>query len=232
MLSLSFLSPSHPSFITAHSHQSRFLSMTDGLCERSSKSTVRSSARVVKAERRAVHSGTCVALWDGDWGSQKRFWVGRGVLSVILASLSTPGSHCGRPGSDHVVHGKAAARALLLSKEKGGFFFQGLPLFLLSPHQFPRALFQQSLWFFSKPTASQASLQVTLFQHLNHNPLQPFSPHFVLPSVFLPVSLSLCVSTMVRSHGGRQLAGCRLAAMATGTLPLPQVSLATSSLAL
>lgn len=70
-LSLCLFSPSHPSFITAHSHQSRFLSMTDGLCERSSKSSVRSSARVVKAERRAVHSGTCMASWGGDWGSQE-----------------------------------------------------------------------------------------------------------------------------------------------------------------
>ena len=34
------------------------------------------------------------------------------VLSVILASLSTPGSSCGRRGSDHVSPGNAAARML------------------------------------------------------------------------------------------------------------------------
>lgn len=114
----------------------------------------------------------------------------------------------------------------------GGFFsFQGLPLSSFHLINSPCALFLLSLRFSGEPAASQAFLQVLLFQHLNRNPLQPFSPHFVLPSLFLPVSF-LSLSTVVTSHGGRQLAGCRLAAMATGTLPLPEVSLATSSLAL
>lgn len=141
---------------------------------------------------------------------------------------------------DLVVAGEAAtmlAMGKLLHahwcfQKKGGFFFFKVSLFSCShPINSPCALFLLSLWFSIEPTASQTFLQVLLFQHLNHNPLQPFSPHFVLPSLFLPVSF-LSLSTMVTSHGERQLAGCRLAAMATGTLPLPKVSLATSSLAL
>jgi len=105
-------------------------------------------------------------------------------------------------------------------------FFQDLTFLYLTPSVFP-----ESLWFSKKSTALQASLQVLLSNHLSVTPcslslLAPFCPHCFSLSRFLSLS------TMVRSHGERQLAGCRLAAMATGTLPLPQVSLATSSLAL
>lgn len=54
----------------------------------------------------------------------------------------------------------------------------------------------------------------------------------VLLSIFLSFCRSLSLRTTVRSHGERRLAESRLAAIATGTLPLPQVSLATGSLAL
>jgi len=143
--SLSFLSPSL-SVVHYHalSHQSRFLSMTDGLCECSSKSSVRSSAHVVKAERRAVHSGTCVALWGGDCGSQEGVW----VCGCLASFLSVPGSSFGRPCSDHISHGKATLVLL--------FFFQDL-FFCSHPISFPHALFQQSLWFSHKPDALRAS---------------------------------------------------------------------------
>lgn len=154
-----------------------------------------------------------------------------------------PGSSCGRPGSNHVSCIHMGAFKTERAREGGGFF--KVSFFSFShPINFPRALLQQSLWFSNKLVASQASLQVLLFQHLNH--ITPSSLFFSSrrsaltfpPSLSLPlflshsVSLSLSLSTMVRSHGRRQLAGCRLASMATRTLPLPQVSLATSSLAL
>lgn len=95
--------------------------------------------------------------------------------------------------------------------QKKVFFFK-VTLFSCShPINFPRTLFQQSLWFSNEPAALQASLQVLLFQHLNHNPLQPFSPHFILPSLFLPISFPLSVYDGHVSWGktvGRMQACC------------------------
>lgn len=71
----SLYSPSHPSFITAHSHQSRFLSMTDGLCECSSKRSVRSSARVVKSwETSGSHRDMRGIMGRGLRESRWGFW--------------------------------------------------------------------------------------------------------------------------------------------------------------
>lgn len=101
-----------------------------------------------------------------------------GQAAIMLSMGKLPHAHC------------------CFQKRRGGFFsfFPRSPSFpALTPSISHHALFQQSLWFFKKLIASQASLQVTLFQHLNHNPLQPFSPHFVLPSLFLP-SLFLSLS--------------------------------------
>lgn len=122
---------------------------------------------------------------------------------------------------DLVVVGEAATMLAMgkllhthrhFQKKGGGAFFFKVSLFPCShPINFLCALFLQSLWLSSKPAASQASLQVLLFQRLNHNPLQPFSPHFILPSLFLPISFSLSVYDGHVSWGktvGRMQACC------------------------
>lgn len=109
--------------------------MTDGLCERSSKSSVRSSAGVVKAVRRQFSQGHAWHYGIGIDGVKTGFWFG--VLSVIIASLSKPGSSCGQRGNNHINHGKSAASTLTLSKEEG-FFFSRSPSFpALTPSIFP-----------------------------------------------------------------------------------------------
>lgn len=161
----------------------------------------------------------------GGWGG-RRFSRGHAqesgrslaALSIILKPS--------RSGSDHVRRGKTSG-CISTHKRRAPLRFPSVSC--SHPVNFPRALFLLSLRFSS---ASQAFLQVLPFQQLNRNPLQPFSPHSaLLPSTFPRRLFPLSVYDGHVSWG-RQLAGCRLAAMATGTLPLPKVSLATSSLAL
>lgn len=176
-----------------------------------------------KAGGSVGHVLCCADWWSLRLGCSVSFWPVRQHQDVAVvgeaATMLAWENYCMHTGA---------------FKRRGGGLFISYKVSLFSfshPINFPCALFLPSLWLSNEPTGLQAFLQVLLFQHLNHNPPQLFSPHSVLPSLFLPVSF-LSLSTMVMSHGGRQLAGCRLAAMATGTLPLPKVSLATSSLAL
>lgn len=194
-------------------YQSRFLSVTDG-------------------PRRALSRELChISRWCGEsreWGGE----VAGGSVGDMHRSL---GEVCAalsiilkpsRSGSDHVRRGKTSG-CISTHKRRAPLRFPSVSC--SHPVNFPRALFLLSLRFSS---ASQAFLQVLPFQHLNRNPLQPFSPHSALAALTFPRRLFPLSVYDGHVSWGRQLAGCRLAAMATGTLPLPKVSLATSSLAL
>lgn len=99
------------------------------------------------------------------------------------------------------------------------------------------------LWFVCNPSSIATLLAVFFIKSFSFNILPvtlhtpPAHPdaHSGSPASSSPrysLSFPLSPSTMVRSHGERQLAASGLAAIATGSLPLPQVSLATGSLAL
>lgn len=98
--------------------------------------------------------------------------------------------------------------------------FRVSPLLLLCFHlNFHSALIRRFLWLLRQAGAFQRSLQVPFSFNIltvtTHPPSSPFSLYFILSSSPLLLSPSFSLSTMVRSHGGRQLAGNRLAAMAT-----------------
>ncbi len=108
---------------------------------------------------------------------------------------------------------------------------------------FPSTFSPLVLWFVYHPSSIATPLAVFFIKSFSFNiiPITPLTPpthpcaHSGSPTFnSLSSFLSFCLSlpTVVRSHGERQLAGSRLAAIATGSLPLPQVSLATGSLAL
>lgn len=184
--------------------------LMDRLCGCLCKSSVRSSC----SESREAGSS------PGDMCDIKRWKLKEALQSVIVLSFSVLRSRCVLATQRPVSHGNTAASTLP----------PRLSL-LLFPSVFPSALLQQTLWFSNMCAASQASLQVLLSHIFTITP-SSLSLHSILPSLFLPrLSFSLCLrwSSLM---GRRQLAGCELAAMETGTLPLPQVSLATSSLAL
>lgn len=160
-------------------------------------------------------------------GYLESFWRLCRRLDLVVVGQAATGLAMGKP---------LRAHGCFQKREGGGFFFlfffsQGLPFLLLAPSIFPVRYCNSLCGSPASPLPRRHLYKSSSFNILTITPsslslLTPLCPHFSYPSLFPSVS------TMVRSHGGRQLAGCRLAAMATGTLPLPQVSLATSSLAL
>lgn len=163
----------------------------------------KSSVRSPRQEAGSSPGDTCDIRWK----------LKEELQSVVLLSFSVLRSRCVLATQRPVSHGGTAASSWPP--------WLSLLLFSLCINATASLVLQ-------RVAASQASLQA--LSHLHHNPLQPFSS---LPSAltFSSPSLSLCLrwSSLL---GRRQLAGCELATMETGTLPLPQVSLATSSLAL
>lgn len=126
----------------------------------------------------------------------------RGLGMGYLASfLSTPGSSCGWPGSDHKSH-----RGTTLEIFKNVSRSPSFPA--LTPSIFHMHYFNSLC---GSPTSLMPCRKVLLFQHLNHYPLQHFSPHSILPSLFLPISFSLSVYDGQVSWGktvGRMQACC------------------------